>query len=152
MLSRSLIRSHRSLIHSLPTACLARALRCAHFFARSLTPNLMGKRPLSMEWTRWFHTVSTHCGLVSASLLNSQIMFTFLAHTGPRQAKLHPFIDIGYLSITYNIPFYYQYSPCPSPFPRPKNRKNEKKRENTVRMHIFISVFTIHVVPRLWLL
>ena len=37
---RSLVRSHRSLIRLLRTARFARALRCAHSFARSLTRSL----------------------------------------------------------------------------------------------------------------
>ena len=37
---RSLVRSHRSLIRLLHTARFARALRCAHSFARSLTHSL----------------------------------------------------------------------------------------------------------------
>ena len=36
-LLQSLFRSHRSLIRLLCTACLARALRCIHLFARSFT-------------------------------------------------------------------------------------------------------------------
>ena len=36
-LVRSLVRSHRSLVRLLRTARFARALRCAHLFARSLT-------------------------------------------------------------------------------------------------------------------
>ena len=39
-LLRSLVRSHRSLIRLLRTARFARALRCAHSFARSLTHSL----------------------------------------------------------------------------------------------------------------
>ena len=39
-LLRSLIRSHRSLIRLLRTARFARALRCTHSFARSLTRSL----------------------------------------------------------------------------------------------------------------
>merc|ERR1711951_261612 len=39
-LLRSLVRSHRSLIRLLRTARFARALRCAHLFARSLTHSL----------------------------------------------------------------------------------------------------------------
>ena len=42
----SLVRSHRSLLRLLQTASFARALRCAHSFARSLTsltPLLVGK-------------------------------------------------------------------------------------------------------------
>ena len=45
-LVRSLVRSHRSLVRLLRTARFARALRCAHSFARSLpslTPSLVGK-------------------------------------------------------------------------------------------------------------
>ena len=45
-LVRSLVRSHRSLARLLRTARFARALRCAHSFARSLTsltPLLVGK-------------------------------------------------------------------------------------------------------------
>ena len=45
-LVRSLVRSHRSLVRLLWTARFARALRCAHSFARSLTsltPSLVGK-------------------------------------------------------------------------------------------------------------
>ena len=43
-LLHSLVRSHRSLIRLIRTACLARALRCAHSFARShFTPKLTGK-------------------------------------------------------------------------------------------------------------
>ena len=41
-----LTRSHRSLVRLLRTARFARALRCAHSFARSLTsltPSLVGK-------------------------------------------------------------------------------------------------------------
>jgi len=44
--TRSSVRSHRSLIRLLRTARFARALRCAHSFARSLTsltPSLVGK-------------------------------------------------------------------------------------------------------------
>ena len=44
--TRSSVRSHRSLVRLLRTARFARALRCAHSFARlltSLTPSLMGK-------------------------------------------------------------------------------------------------------------
>ena len=43
-LVRSLIHSHRSLIHLLNIARFTRALRCAHSFARSLAPELIGKR------------------------------------------------------------------------------------------------------------
>ena len=42
----SSVRSHRSLVRWLRTACWARALRCDHSFARSLTaltPSLVGK-------------------------------------------------------------------------------------------------------------
>ena len=45
-LVRSLVRSYRSLVRLLRTARFARALRCAHSFARSLTsltPSLVGK-------------------------------------------------------------------------------------------------------------
>ena len=45
-LVRSLVRSHRSIVRLLRTARFARALRCAHSFARSLTsltPSLVGK-------------------------------------------------------------------------------------------------------------
>ena len=55
----SLVRSHRSLIRLLHTArfaralrcyySLAHALRCAHSYARSLTPELMRKRLISMN-------------------------------------------------------------------------------------------------------
>ena len=49
-LLRSLVLSHRSLIRLLRTARRARALRCAHKFARSLTHfGLMGKWFLSLE-------------------------------------------------------------------------------------------------------
>ena len=60
-LLRSVVRLHRSLIRLLRTARFARALRCAHSFARSLTlslarslahsltPELMGKRSLSVD-------------------------------------------------------------------------------------------------------
>ena len=47
-LLRSLVRSHRSLIRLLRTARFARALRCAHSFARSLT------RSLRSSWERGF--------------------------------------------------------------------------------------------------
>ena len=40
-LIRSLVRSHRSLVRLLRTARFARALRCAHSFARSLTHSLL---------------------------------------------------------------------------------------------------------------
>ena len=46
-LVRLLVRSYRSLVRLLRTARVARALRCAHSFARSLTsltPSLVGKR------------------------------------------------------------------------------------------------------------
>ena len=45
-LVRSHVRSHRSLVRLLRTACFTRALRCAHSFTRlltSLTPSLVGK-------------------------------------------------------------------------------------------------------------
>ena len=45
-LVRSLVRSHRSLVRLLRTASFARALHCAHSFARSLTlltPSLVGQ-------------------------------------------------------------------------------------------------------------
>ena len=45
-LLRSLVRSHRSLIRLLRTARCARALRCTHSFARSLT------RSLRSSWER----------------------------------------------------------------------------------------------------
>ena len=41
--ARSLVRSHCSLVRLLRTAGFARALRCAHSFARSLIPSLVGK-------------------------------------------------------------------------------------------------------------
>ena len=47
-LVRSLVRSHRSLIRWLRTARFARALRCAHSFARSLTHSLPS------SWERGF--------------------------------------------------------------------------------------------------
>ena len=47
-LLHSLARSHRSLIRLLRTACFARALCCAHSFARSLT------RSLRSSWERGF--------------------------------------------------------------------------------------------------
>ena len=46
-LVRLLVRSHRSLVRSLRTARFARALRCAHSFARSLTsltPSAVGQK------------------------------------------------------------------------------------------------------------
>ena len=64
-LLRSLVRSHCSLIRLLRTARFARALRCSCSFARSLaqslTPELMEKWFLSMEWTRLFHIILTFC-------------------------------------------------------------------------------------------
>ena len=63
-LLRSLVCSHRSLIRLPRTASCARALRCDHSFARSLTPKPMGKRFMSMKGMRRFHTISTHCGMV----------------------------------------------------------------------------------------
>ena len=47
-LLRSLVRSHRSLIRLLRTACFAHALRYAHSFVRSLTYSLWG------SWGRGF--------------------------------------------------------------------------------------------------
>ena len=46
LLTRSLVRSHRSLLRLLRTTHFARALRCAHLFAHSLTsltPSLVGQ-------------------------------------------------------------------------------------------------------------
>ena len=55
-----LVCLHSSLICLLRTACFARALRYAHLFARLLTPEIMGKRTLSMTCTHRFHSVSTY--------------------------------------------------------------------------------------------
>ena len=60
LLLRLLLLSHRSLICLLRTACFALALRCAHSLARSLTPELMRKRSLSMNCPCQFRTVSAH--------------------------------------------------------------------------------------------
>ena len=57
---RSVVCSHCSLICLLRTACFTRALRYAHLFARLLTPEIMGKRMLSMTCTHRFHSVSTY--------------------------------------------------------------------------------------------
>merc|ERR1719334_1541732 len=44
-LTCSLVRSHRSFVRLLRTARFARALRCAHLFARSLTPLICSLAP-----------------------------------------------------------------------------------------------------------
>ena len=63
VLGHSLVRSH---IRFLCTARFARALSCAHLFARSpthsLAPELMGKRFLFKNLMRLFQAVSIHCG------------------------------------------------------------------------------------------
>ena len=56
-LLRSPARSHRSLIRMLRAAL--RSFVCS--LARSLTQQLMGKRFLSLNSTRRFHSVSAHC-------------------------------------------------------------------------------------------
>jgi len=61
-LVRSLVRSHRSLVRLLRTARFARALRCAHSFARSLTHSL----PSSWDsgiFLSYFQSVLDHCAL-----------------------------------------------------------------------------------------
>ena len=67
-LLHSLVRSHHSLIRLLRTARFARALCCAHSFARSLThsltPELMGIGKVVYELMRRFHSVSTHCAIL----------------------------------------------------------------------------------------
>jgi len=61
-LVRSLVRSHRSLVRLLRTARFARALRCAHSFARSLAHSL----PSSWDsgiFLSYFQSVLDHCAL-----------------------------------------------------------------------------------------
>ena len=60
---RLLAHSHRSLIHSLRTACFACALSCAHSLARFRAPALMRKQIFSMKWTCHIHFVLTHHGM-----------------------------------------------------------------------------------------
>ena len=64
-LVHSLIHSHPTLIRSFRTVRFACALRCVHFFVRSLAhslaPELMGKGFLSVNRMRHFQAVSTHC-------------------------------------------------------------------------------------------
>ena len=61
-LVQSLICSHLSLIRLTCTAHFARALRCAHSFARLLAHSLPSswERGLSLKWMRRFHTIATH--------------------------------------------------------------------------------------------
>ena len=59
-LIRSLVRSHRLPVRLLRTARLARALRCAHSFARSLPRSWeRGLSLYSIYWMYFFHTVSS---------------------------------------------------------------------------------------------
>ena len=61
-----LVRLHRSLIRSLRTARFARALRCAHSFACSLTPSL----PSSWEsGIFFFYFLSTNAQVLTEGLL-----------------------------------------------------------------------------------
>ena len=58
---RSFARTAHSFACSALLASLARSAALIRSLARSLTPELMGKRFLSMKWTRRFHTFSTLC-------------------------------------------------------------------------------------------
>ena len=57
-LVRSLIRSHRSLVHLLHTACFARAFRCDHSLARLLTRSRA--HGIFVNELHEFHAVSIH--------------------------------------------------------------------------------------------
>ena len=64
-LVRSLIRSHRSIFRLLRTARFARALRCAHSFARSLTlltPSLVRKGMIRWLFILCFLSIFDHSG------------------------------------------------------------------------------------------
>ena len=77
--ARLLVRSHRSLIHLLQTSRFARALRCAHSFARSLTsltPSLVGQWFIRLLLYQCFFLFST---IVHVSL--SIPGFHFLKYT-----------------------------------------------------------------------
>ena len=71
--TRSSIRSHRSLICLLHPACFARALRCAHLFAHSLTSltsSLVGEWKIRWLIFQWFFSVSDH---------SAQLFFAFFS-------------------------------------------------------------------------
>ena len=58
---RSSVPSFARTAHSF--ACSALIASSARSAQHSLTPELMGKRLMSMHWTRRFHTDSTHCAV-----------------------------------------------------------------------------------------
>ena len=79
LLGHSLARSLTPLTPSLAPYC-SRAMLCSFVcsLAHSLAPELMGKRFLSIKWTRRFHTVSTQSALYNYDLCH--LGFSYLAH------------------------------------------------------------------------
>ena len=90
LLLRLLVCSH---IRSLRTARFARALRCTRSFARSLAPELMGKRILSLKWTRRFHTVSNHYMYAVLRKGSERVDQFLLVHCIASFSLLVPFSD-----------------------------------------------------------
>ena len=62
---RSSARTAHSFACSALLASLMRFAALISILARSLARKLMGKRFLSMKWTRQFHNISTQCGAFS---------------------------------------------------------------------------------------
>merc|ERR1712136_322498 len=78
-LVRSLVPSHRSLVRLLRTARFARALRCAHSFARSLTS--LTHSLVIKGIIRWLFCL--------CFFLFSTIVYWSIANTGPSLDKYH---------------------------------------------------------------
>ena len=100
-LIRSLVRSHRSLICLLRTACFARALRCAHSFARSLT-------------------------LLTPSLWESEFFMSHndlvLSHSGPSGPRFCR------LWLWFDLPFLQKRKNTSKKVERKKEKKRERRR------------------------
>ena len=69
--ARSLARSLAPLTHSLAPHCSLCSRAPLRSFAHSLASELMGKRFMSMNLMRRFHTISTHCASVHRSVRNA---------------------------------------------------------------------------------
>ena len=86
-LVRSLVPSHRSLVRLLRTARFARALRCAHSFARSLTsltPSLVGKWLIRLLFCLCFFFIFDHSALGELR----SALYCFLAQSGEKNGVI----------------------------------------------------------------
>ena len=117
--------SYPSLISLLRTAPFARALQCAHLLSR----DLMGKRFLSINGMRLFHTISTH----SAVILTGKLLL---------HIKIYSDIFVSILCIIHKPGQHWER--CHGPFPTQRGRVHRGSEK-----HKDISASSIWTRPEL---